>query len=253
MANILDVEALLFDVFGTVVNWKSSVIKQLAQSHGIPEDILAATPTDWDAFAVEWRTKYYQQTKKVSESGIGSTNIDVVHRQLLDEMLETPRWQHLSAHWGDKKREEMTRFWHKLDGWEDSSRGLYSMKKDFILGTLSNGSARLLVDLHADLPWDIVFSGDIIGSFKTNPKMYLGAVEKLDLKPHKVAMVAAHRHDLVAAATHGMKTVYVRRPTEDAYLTAEEKAAIKPRADGGEFDLVVNSLTELAQLLESPE
>ncbi|KAH8091352.1 haloacid dehalogenase [Cristinia sonorae] len=245
MTTLDDVEALIFDVFGTVVDWRGSVSRQLSQRHELPDHILEDTATDWDAFTLEWRQGYYKHTRSVAEGGSGSTNIDIAHRQLLDAMLETPRWRHLSSHWDDKKREELARFWHNLDGWPDATEGLYALKRHFIIGTLSNGSARLLIDMakHADLPWDIIFSGDIIGSYKPNPKMYLGAAEKLDLPPTKVAMVASHIHDLRAAASHGIKTIYIRRSTEDT----EFRDSIKPKADGGEVDLAVDSFVEIAK------
>ncbi|KAI0069867.1 haloacid dehalogenase [Panus rudis PR-1116 ss-1] len=236
-----DVEAFVFDVFGTVVDWRGSVSKALRAA--FPEN-----QEDWDAFTVEWRKGYYAETRKIAEGGAGSTNVDVLHRNILDALLMSDRWKHLSTQWDDAKRHELVLLWHKLGGWPDTTEGLYLLKRKAIIGTLSNGSARLLVDMakHADLPWDIVFSGDILNSYKPNPKMYLGAAERLDLPPTKVAMVAAHIYDLKSAATHGMKTVYVRRKTEDS---PEIHAQAKAKADGGEFDVVVDSFIELANLL----
>ncbi|CAL1697130.1 unnamed protein product [Somion occarium] len=167
---------------------------------------------------------------------------------LLDEMLKNERWAHLAGKWDDDNRRELALMWHKLNGWPDTTEGLYALKKKAIIGTLSNGSARLLVDMakHADLPWDIVFSGDILDSYKPNPKMYLGAAQRLSLTPDKVAMVAAHIYDLRAAASHGLKTVYVRRSGEDP---AEIRDQVKPKAEGGEVDVVVDTFLELADVL----
>ncbi|CDO69811.1 hypothetical protein BN946_scf184803.g9 [Trametes cinnabarina] len=164
--------------------------------------------------------------------------------QILDIMLASQRWEHLAATWDDTKRQELVKFWHALDGWPDSSKGLYRLKGKAIVGTLSNGSVRLLVNMakHADLPWDVVFSGEILGSYKPDPQVYLGAIRYLSVPPEKCAMVAAHIHDLRAAAKHGMKTVYVRRSTEDVGV----KEQVKRKADGGEVDVVVDSLEELA-------
>ncbi|THH30265.1 hypothetical protein EUX98_g3932 [Antrodiella citrinella] len=245
MDTLTGVEALLFDVFGTVVDWRGSVTDQLSKSASS-----AGETGYWDAFVVEWRQNYYQQTRNIANGGSGSTNIDVVHREILDSMLESPNWHHLVEGWDDTRRNESVHFWHTLNGWPDTTKGLYALKKRYILGTLSNGSARLLVDMakHADLPWDIVFSGDIIGSYKPNAKMYLGAAEKLGLPPTKVAMVAAHIYDLRAAASHGMKTVYVRRPTEDQQNDQQKR--VKTKADGGEVDIIVDSFTELARGLD---
>jgi len=235
------IEALLFDVFGTVVDWRGSVSKAL-------QELSPSVEADWDAFTVEWRSGYYRTTKQVAEGGSGSTNIDTVHRQLLDEMLETDKWKPLSTSLSDNDRTAMTGLWHKLNGWPDTTEGLYALKKKAIIATLSNGSARLLIDVakHADLPWDAIFSGDIIGAYKPNPKMYLGAPERLQVDPTKCAMVAAHIYDLRAAAKYGLKTVYVRRPTED---NEEIHKEARSKAEGGEFDVVVDSFVELASVL----
>ncbi|KAI9062297.1 haloacid dehalogenase [Trametes sanguinea] len=238
MANPLQgVEAYVFDVFGTVVDWYGSVTKQLTQL-GVSQD------EDWGSFTEEWRQGYREYTARVANGGKGSTNVDIMHRELLDGMLKSPRWQHLAPNWDDAKRQEAVNFWHKLAGWPDSSKGLYNMKEKAIIGTLSNGSVRLLVNMakHANLPWDVVFSGELLGSYKPDPKVYLGAIHYLGVPPEKCAMVAAHIHDLRAAAKHGMKTVYVRRPTEDGALREQ----VKDKAGGGEVDVVVDSFEELA-------
>ncbi|KAI0346841.1 haloacid dehalogenase [Trametopsis cervina] len=235
------VEAFLFDVFGTVVDWQGSVSHQLSDTH---EGLLQI---DWIAFTQEWREGYKAATKKIASDGQGSTNIDIIHRELLDDMLNSRKWEHLGRMWDDEKRKEITFFWHKLHGWEDSTDGLYALKKMAIIGTLSNGNVRLLADMakYADLPWDVIFSGELMGSYKPNPKVYLGALHHLSVPPSKCALVAAHIYDLRHAASHGMKTVYVRRPTEDL----DVKDTVKTKADGGEVDMVVDSILELAELV----
>ncbi|KAI0641235.1 haloacid dehalogenase [Trametes meyenii] len=241
MSNELQgVEAYVFDVFGTVVDWYGSVSSALKDFTGQDED--------WGSFTQEWRKGYREYTVRVAHGGEGSTNVDIMHREILDSMLESPRWKHLGPQWDEAKRQEAVSFWHKLDGWPDSSKGLYELKKKAVIGTLSNGNVRLLVNMakHADLPWDVIFSGELLGSYKPNPKTYLGAVHHLSVPPERVAMVAAHIYDLYAAATHGMKTVYVRRPTEDIGI----KESVKSKAEGGDLDVVVNSLEELAALIE---
>ncbi|KAI0770922.1 haloacid dehalogenase [Trametes elegans] len=241
MANPLEgIEAYVFDVFGTVVDWYGSITRALAAYTGSRDE-------DWAIFAKQWRRGYKEYTAKVSKGGEGSTNADVMHREILDGMLDSPRWKHLASQFDDAKRQKLVLFWHKLDGWPDSSNGLYGLKKKAIIGTLSNGNVRLLVDMarHANLPWDIVFSGELLGSYKTNPKVYLGAIHHLSLPPEKVAMVAAHIDDLQAAGSHGIKTVYVRRPTEDI----DVQATVKTKAEGGEVDVIVDSFEELAALL----
>ncbi|KAI1785912.1 haloacid dehalogenase [Ganoderma leucocontextum] len=267
-----DVEAYVFDVFGTVVDWYGNITGQLA----------AAAPAgmneDWGAFAYEWRTGFFEHTaeefelgyrRHVAGGGEGTTNMDVAHRQVLDTMLESLRWKHLAGHWDDAKRDELVMSWHNAQGWPDATKGLYALKKKAIVAALSNGNIRFLVDLasitdqccnvthvvvthkrsvkakNADLPWDVVFSVDLFGTCKPNPKVYLGALHHLDLPGEKCAMVAAHLWDLKAAAKHGMKTVYVPRVTDDL----EDRDAVKCKAEGGEVDVVVSSLEELAALL----
>ncbi|KAM5536350.1 hypothetical protein V8D89_009948 [Ganoderma adspersum] len=237
------VEAYVFDVFGTVVDWYGSVTRALEAF--APESL---KNEEWGSFAKEWRKGYGEYTRRVAKGGEGSNNADVMHREILDGMLESPRWTHLAPLWGNTEREELVQFWHRLDGWPDSTTGLYAMKRKAIIGTLSNGNVRLLVDMakHADLPWDVVFSGELLGSYKPNPKTYLGAVHHLGVPPEKVAMVAAHLYnDLLSAGSHGMKTVYVRRSTEDVNV----RDSVKSKADGGEVDVVVDSFEELAALM----
>ncbi|CAL1697128.1 unnamed protein product [Somion occarium] len=221
------VEAFLFDVFGTVVDWRGSLAEGLRNANPHLEE-------DWGVFAQEWIKGHYIKCRGVASGGPGATSVDVLHREYLDEMLQHDRWEHLADQLSDTKRQELTLLYHKLNGWPDTTEGLYALKKKAIIGSLSNGNARLLVDMakHADLPWDVVLSGDIIGSYKPNPKMYLTAAQLLGLDPQKCCLVAAHLYDLRAAASHGFRTVYVRRPTED---TLEERDSIRSKQDGGEM------------------
>ncbi|KAI0633829.1 haloacid dehalogenase [Trametes polyzona] len=234
------VEAFVFDVFGTTVDWYGNITRSLAAS-------APGTDEDWDAFAKEWRKGYFRHARSVAQSGEGNTNMDIVHREILESMLESPRWKHLASVWDDAKRHELVLAWHRSDGWADVSRGLYALKKKKIIAALSNGNMRFLVDVakHADLPWDVVLSVDLFGTCKPNPKVYQGALHYLELPGEKCAMVAAHMWDLEAAAKHGMKTVYIPRPTDDN----DVRDKVKSKADGGEVDVVVESFEELAELV----
>ncbi|KAI0737580.1 haloacid dehalogenase [Daedaleopsis nitida] len=235
------VEAYIFDVFGTVVDWYGNITKALAAAapDGVQED--------WDAFANEWRTGYFQHARRIAGGGEGTTNMDIAHRQILDALLENPRWKALASAWDDEKRQALVMAWHKAPGWPDSSKGIYALKKKAIVAALSNGNIRFLVDLakNSDLPWDVVFSVDLFGTCKPNPKVYLGAIHHLNIPPEKCAMVAAHLWDLRAAASHGMKTVYVPRITDDP----EDREFVKSKAEGGEVDVLVRSLEELAEIV----
>ncbi|KAI0373474.1 haloacid dehalogenase [Pilatotrama ljubarskyi] len=234
------VEAYIFDVFGTTVDWYGNITRSIAKS-------AEGTDEDWDAFAKEWRKGYFKHARSVADSGHGNTNMDIVHRQILDSMLESPRWKHLASVWDDAKRHELVLAWHRSDGWPDVKRGLYALKKTKIVAALSNGNMRFLVDVakHADLPWDVVLSVDLFGTCKPNAKVYQGALHYLELPAEKCAMVAAHMWDLEAAAKHGMKTVYVPRPTDDGDL----RDKVRSKADGGEVDVVVDSFERLAEIV----
>ncbi|KAJ6483924.1 HAD-like domain-containing protein [Mycena sanguinolenta] len=240
MAGLADVHALLFDVFGTVVDWHGSVtreLERLGKKHGIDGD--------WNEFAKTWRRGYLENTRRIAHGGEGSLTVDVMHREILQNMLDTPQWKPFGDKLTSEARDELNLIWHKLDGWPDATPGLYALKKEVIIATLSNGNVRLLLDMakHADLPWDTIFSAELFSSFKPDPKVYLGAAKHLSLEPQNCAMVAAHLFDLRGAASVGMRTVYIPRSSENP--NGEE---VKLRADNGDVDVVVDSFAELAAL-----
>ncbi|KAF7314029.1 Haloacid type II [Mycena chlorophos] len=237
------VQALLFDVFGTVVDWHGSVtaeLQALGEKHGVEGD--------WSAFAKTWRNGYLKTTRQVALGGGGPGNVDVMHRQILEDILSLPDWKILGAKLDSEARDELNLVWHRLHGWPDSTPGLHALKKEVIIATLSNGNVRLLIDMakFANLPWDAVFSAELFDSFKPNPKVYLGAASHLSLRADQCAMVAAHIYDLRAAAALGMRTVYIRRSGEEP----PDVEDVKAKADGGEVDAVIDSFTELATLLQ---
>lgn len=238
---------MTFDVFGTVVDWHGTVVRVL-EAKAAKVKGSGRENDDWSAFAKEWRAGYMTTTRRVAAGGAGSLNVDTMHREILEGMLASERWAYLVPLWNEEERRDLNMVWHRLDGWPDSSQGLYALKKQYIIATLSNGNVRLLADMakHANLPWDVIFSGELLGSYKPNPKTYLGAAHHLSVPPTQVAMVAAHILDLRAAASHGLRTVYVRRPTEDGEGVRE---TVKTRAEGGDVDVVVDSFEELAEVL----
>ncbi|KAM0788539.1 hypothetical protein ACM66B_001667 [Microbotryomycetes sp. NB124-2] len=242
------VKALLYDVFGTVVDWQGSVHRQLV--HKCERDGLKIPSEDLLEFTQTWRRGYLRRTREIAQGAPGPTNVDELHRELLDALLQDDKWKTLSS-WADGDRSEAVLFWHKLDGWPGSSEGMHTIKAlDPIIlqATLSNGSARLLIDLarHANLPYDAIFSADLLKTYKPNPDMYQGGCKLLALKPEQCAMVAAHIYDIEFAAKNGLKTIYVRRETEDV---DQDKSLIKSKADGGQVDVVVDSLDEIASFL----
>jgi 2-haloacid dehalogenase len=205
--NIGGVKALVFDVFGTVVDWHGSVAREvrgLAQAKRLRVNAVK--------FAKAWRAGYRPAMDRVRRGETPFEKIDAIHRAILEDVLR----QFKVASLTEEEKAHLNLVWHRLKPWPDSSRGLKRLKSKFIIATLSNGNTGLLVNMakHGGLPWDCVFSSDTFNHFKPDPEMYLGAADRLDLRPEQVMMVAAHKHDLRAAATHGLKTAFVKRPHE---------------------------------------
>ncbi|MFN0041328.1 MAG: haloacid dehalogenase type II [Burkholderiales bacterium] len=201
------VHALVFDVFGTVVDWRGSLIREgraLGQRKNI--DI------DWTAFADAWRAGYKPAMDKVRTGKLPWMNIDSLHRLILNELLLQFDIRGLS----EAKIDHLNRAWHRLKPWADSVRGLKRLKKQFVISTLSNGNVALLTNMakNAGLPWDCIISAELFRHYKPDPEAYLGAASMLGLKPQEVMLVAAHKDDLHAAKRCGLKTAFITRPKE---------------------------------------
>jgi len=201
------VKALVFDVFGTVVDWHGSVareVRELARAKGLR--INAVT------FAKAWRAGYRPAMDRVRNGEAPFEKIDVIHRAILEDVLKQFKVTTLT----EEEKAHLNLVWHRLKPWPDAVRGLKRLKSKLIIATLSNGNTGLLVDMakHGGLPWDCIFSSDTFNHFKPDPEMYLGAADRLNLKPEEVMMVAAHKADLRAAAQCGLKTAFVKRPHE---------------------------------------
>jgi len=196
------VRALTFDIFGTVVDWYGSIAAEVAR---------IGLPTDGGAFALAWRTGYQPAMQDVRSGALPWTNIDGLHRRILDRIL---------AERGllipEPQISDFNRIWHRLNPWPDSVPGLTRLKKKHVITSLSNGNVALLVNMakHAGLPWDTVLSAELFHHYKPDPEVYLGAARLLGLAPRDVMMVAAHPSDLRAAAACGLRTAYVARPLE---------------------------------------
>jgi len=200
-------KALVFDVFGTVVDWHGSVareVRELARAKGLRINAVK--------FAKAWRAGYRPAMDRVRRGEAPFEKIDVIHRAILEDVLRQFRVNTLA----EDEKAHLNLVWHRLKPWPDAVRGLKRLKSKHIIATLSNGNTGLLVDMakHGGLPWDCVFSSDTFKLFKPDPGMYLGAADRLDLKPSEVMMVAAHKPDLRAAAQQGLKTAFVKRPHE---------------------------------------
>jgi len=227
----VQVSALLFDVFGTVVDWRSSVAAEVRE---------LGWPVDPAAFADAWRAGYVPAMREVRDGRLPWTNIDGLHRRILDDLLAE---RGLAP--PETEVVELNRVWHRLAPWPDSVAGLSRLKVRFPVCTLSNGNVSLLLDMarHAGLPWDAIFSAELFGHYKPDPEAYLGACRLLDLAPQQVLMVAAHPSDLRAAAACGLKTAYVPRPMERGPGGRMESWT------PGEFDLVAEDFLALAGAL----
>jgi 2-haloacid dehalogenase len=205
--NVSDVKALIFDVFGTVVDWRSSIIKQGQQFGRIYR-----VEADWDAFADAWRSKYRPFMDKVRRGELPWTNLDGLHRMALEEVLGEFKIAGLS----DEAKSELNLAWHNLRPWPDSVPGLYRLKHRFIIAPMSNGNVALMTNMakNGGLPWDCILGAELARHYKPDPESYLTAVTLLGLRPHQVMMVAAHQGDLLAAGKVGLKSAFVPRPME---------------------------------------
>ena len=204
---LADVEAMTFDVFGTVVDWRTSIIRE-AQILGMEKGF----DRDWPAFADAWRRGYGPAMNRVRTGELPWLNIDQLHRLILDDLLVEYNFPAMS----EAEIDDLNRVWHRLIPWPDTVRGLWRLKANFTLATLSNGNVALLTNMakNAGLPWDAVLSAELSGHYKPDPEVYIKAADLLGLPHEKVMMVAAHRGDLRAAQALGFKTAFVPRPLE---------------------------------------
>src|SRR5574341_1073311 len=204
----MDIRACLFDVFGTVVDWRASVSRDLvafAREKGIGG-------IDWLEFAVEWRKLYQPSMDEVRSGRRPFTILDVLHRESLLKLIARYGIKGLS----EADIDHMNRAWHRLDPWPDALDGLTRLKRKFIIAPCSNGNIALMVNLakRAGLPWDCILGAETARAYKPMPDAYLNSCRQLGLASSQVLMVAAHNNDLRAAKAQGMKTAFVARPTE---------------------------------------
>ncbi|MFB6171672.1 MAG: haloacid dehalogenase type II [Haloarculaceae archaeon] len=233
---LADVDALAFDVFGTVVDWRSGVVRdgeRLGEARGLD--------VDWAAFADAWREAYVPQLTRVRRGEIPWRNLDALHRESLDALLDRFDVDGLT----EAETAHLNRVWHRLDPWPDALPGLVRLRTDYVVAPLSNGHVRLLTNMakRAGIPWDLVLSAELSGHYKPDEEAYLTAVDLLDCQPAEVAMVATHERDLDAAREAGLRTAYVHRPDEwgpDADSESPDESA---------YDVVADDLVDLAERL----
>ena len=207
VAPTLVVKALVFDTFGTVVDWRSSVTREvetLAKRKG--------AALDGAKFADAWRAGYGPSMNRVRTGELPWTRLDALHRMTLDRLLVDFKLSGLS----DDEKDALNRAWHRLTPWPDAVGGLTRLKKKYIIAPLSNGNISLMTDLakFAGLPWDCILGAELVRHYKPDREVYQSAADILDLKPADVMMVAAHLGDLRAAKGVGLRTAFVARPKE---------------------------------------
>lgn len=234
------VDALIFDVFGTVVDWRSGVIRT-----GKQVDDATDADVDWAAFADAWREEYQPALDRVRQGEIPWQNLDELHRESLNELLDRFGVEGLTT----EEKDHLNRAWHRLDPWPDAIPGLRRLKPHYVVAPLSNGHVRLLTNMakRAGIPWDLILSAELSGHYKPDEEVYLTAVDLLDLDVDEVMMVAAHERDLDASRDAGLHTAYVNRPGEWGLDEADN--AEKP--DEAAYDIVVDDFIELAECLDA--
>ncbi|MFN3003979.1 haloacid dehalogenase type II [Mycolicibacterium wolinskyi] len=228
-------KAVAFDVFGTVVDWRSSIIAEL-ETFGKNQGL----QRDWPAFADNWRAGYAPAMDRVRRGELPWTRIDDLHRSILVDLLDGA-----GIRIADGEIDHLNRAWHRLDPWPDSVAGLTRLKERFVITTLSNGNVSLLTNMakHAGLPWDCVISAELFRHYKPDPEAYLGCAELLDVAPRELTLVAAHPSDLRAARAAGLGTAYVARPLE--FGPGRPPHSVEQ----GEFDIVATDFGDLADQL----
>ncbi|KNZ30994.1 MAG: haloacid dehalogenase [Methylibium sp. NZG] len=207
----LNIRALVFDVFGTVVDWRGSIIRE-GELLSATQASAAGLKVDWPAFADAWRAGYQPAMDTTRGEGAAWVDIDTLHRRILDGLLPRFGLQGLSA----DELEHLNRVWHRLMPWPDTVSGLNRLRARYPISTLSNGNVSLLVDMarNAGLPWDCVLSGELVQKYKPDPAVYLMAARLLGVAPQQLMLVAAHPSDLAGAQRAGLRTAYVMRPLE---------------------------------------
>ncbi len=232
-----NIKALVFDVFGTVVDWRNSIAREAAT-------VLApyGHDLDWHGFADAWRGKYQPAMERVRSGNRGFVRLDVLHRENLIEILTETGISDLT----NTEIDVLNKAWHRLDPWPDSVAGLTRIKTRFIIAAMSNGNVSLMVNMakFAGLPWDMILGAEPAQAYKPMPETYLTGVHWLDLEPENVLMCAAHNSDLAAASGCGLSTAFIARPQE---YGPNQTSDCEPEHS---FDFVTTSILDLADQLK---
>ena len=229
------VKALFFDVFGTLVDWRSSIARE-ARAILSPLDVAI----DWEKFADAWRGEYQPAMDAVRSGRLPFSKLDHLHRQNLDLVLGRFGLGRID----DAARANLNLAWHRLDAWPDTTPGLMRLRTKFRIAPCSNGNISLMVDLarRNDWIWDAILGAEIARDYKPKPAVYLSAAAAFDCAPHEAMMIAAHSSDLAAAAATGLRTAFVARPDENGPGRGEARASVP-------VDLSAPSIVALAARL----
>ena len=239
---MLKVKALLFDVFGTVVDWRSGIaneVKKIANKNKI-----VINPND---FADAWRAEYQPAMEEIRKGNRSFTILDILHMENLKKISSRFGLDKLSSDDFDL----LVKAWHRLPGWPDSSEGLNKLKTKFIIATQSNGNIALMVNMakYSNLNWDVILGAEVVGHYKPEPEAYLKACRALHLNPEECMMVAAHDDDLKAASLQGMKTGYVHRPYEYGKDKLFDISEVNDYKGDRNWDFISKDLNNLAYQL----
>ncbi len=234
MTTTMELSALVFDVFGTVVDYRGTIIRegeQLNREKGLQ--------VDWAAFADAWRGQYQPNMQRVMRQELPWTKLDGLHRMALDELLQQFGVTSLS----EDEKVHLNKVWHRLQPWPDAVAGLTRLKQRYTIGTLSNGNVGLLVDMakYSKLPWDVIFSAELVKAYKPDPHTYQMTYELLGLEPQQVMLVAAHKNDLQAAQGVRLRAGFVPRPLEFGPDKTPDTVS-----EEDSFDIVASDFEDLA-------
>jgi 2-haloacid dehalogenase len=233
---LANVKACVFDIFGTVVDWRSSVIAE-ATGWGKAKGL----NINWVEFTDRWRLGYRPAIDKVRTGEIPWTKLDDLHRMILEKLLEQYKIEGLS----EEEKVDWAHVWRRLKPWPDSVQGLTRLKNKYIISPMSNGNVALMTKLakFGGLPWDVILGSDLVQHYKPDREMYMSAPFYLDLKPEEVMMCAAHAPDLQSARSYGLRTGFIYRPNE----YGGGPVGVPDKAKPDDFDVVSTSLIDLAQ------
>jgi 2-haloacid dehalogenase len=232
---LANVKALVFDTFGTVVDWRSSVIAE-----GMIWGKAKGLKINWADFADRWRIGYVPAMDKVRKGELPWTVLDDLHRMILEDLLKEFKIEGLT----EKEKVSWTHVWRRLRPWPDSVEGLTRLKKKYVIAPLSNGNIALMTNLakFGGLPWDAILGSEPVRHYKLDREVYVSAYQYLDLKPEEVMMCAAHALDLQAARNYGLRTGFIYRPNE----FGGGAAGVPDKAKPGEFDVISANIIDLA-------